>query len=241
MKKYLSLVMAMAVLFSTMLFPMQVGAATLKSGEKATGYLDEGSNKYEIAVKDKGTLTISLDIVSEKSKLDGGISALFIKLVNENDERLEPTQARATKGSASIGYLNASLRPRDAEDKASGIFTYNVTKGTYYIILEPSARGILDYKMTFTDSSAASRSTAAPSTETKTTATLMTVALKKGAALQLGTDVAANNASKVTWKSGKSSVAKVSSTGKVTAVAKGTATITATYGKTVLKIKVVVS
>ncbi|MBQ9382756.1 MAG: Ig-like domain-containing protein, partial [Ruminiclostridium sp.] len=45
----------------------------------------------------------------------------------------------------------------------------------------------------------------------------------------------------VAWKSDKTSVAKVSATGKITAQAKGTATITATIGGSSMKIKVKVT
>ena len=67
----------------------------------------------------------------------------------------------------------------------------------------------------------------------------ITLNLSKGDTLSLGADITGSG--DVTWKSSKSSVASVSSAGKVTAKSKGSAIITAKVGKTTKKIKIVVS
>jgi len=66
-----------------------------------------------------------------------------------------------------------------------------------------------------------------------------TITVSEGDVLQLGTVMSPSNA-KVTWTSSKSSVAAVSSAGKVTAKAAGSAVITAKSGTSSIKIKVVV-
>lgn len=68
----------------------------------------------------------------------------------------------------------------------------------------------------------------APQKVTKITLNKKSATLKKGKKVQLKVTVKPSNAAKkaVSWKSSNSSVAKVSSTGKVTALKKGTATIT---------------
>ncbi len=64
--------------------------------------------------------------------------------------------------------------------------------------------------------------------------------MKAGSTLQLGTALSASTDDNVAWKSSKTSVAKVSATGLVTAKAAGTATITATIGDSSQKIDIIV-
>ena len=63
--------------------------------------------------------------------------------------------------------------------------------------------------------------------------------MSRGDSLYLGADLTGSGT--VTWKSSKPSVAAVSSSGKITAKAKGTAVISAKCGKTTKKIKIKVS
>ncbi|SHO52080.1 Ig-like domain-containing protein [Anaerocolumna xylanovorans] len=77
----------------------------------------------------------------------------------------------------------------------------------------------------------------------KTTASeiIMTAKLKKGKTLQLGAELT-EGTSKITWKSGKTSVAKVSYNGLVAGVKAGSAIITATsQSGLTTKIKVIVT
>ena len=80
-----------------------------------------------------------------------------------------------------------------------------------------------------------------PSTTKEATLTYIQIEVKKGSALQLSGILSDATTGKVTWTTSKSSVASVSSSGKVTAKAKGTAVITAKYGKVSLKIRIKVT
>ena len=71
--------------------------------------------------------------------------------------------------------------------------------------------------------------------------TNLTMTMKVGDTIQLGADLSAKTDDNITWKSSKTSVAKVSAVGKVTAQAKGTAVITASLGSSSLAIKIIVS
>ena len=62
--------------------------------------------------------------------------------------------------------------------------------------------------------------------------------MSKGSTIQLGTVMSVDGA--VTWTSSKTSVATVSSNGKITAKSKGSAVITAKTGKNSVKIKITV-
>ena len=122
-------------------------------------------------------------------------------------------------------------------EKFKGSMSYSVKKGTYYIRLSNySSWAYNSYnqngKVTFT----AIYPTGSSST---TKFNYLTISLKKGDTLSLGADITGSGS--ITWKSSKSSVASVSSAGKVTAKSKGSAVITAKVGKTTKKIKIVVS
>ena len=65
--------------------------------------------------------------------------------------------------------------------------------------------------------------------------------MKVGDKIQLGTALSASTDDNVAWKSSKTSVAKVSATGLVTAKAAGTTTITATIGSSTQKIDIKVT
>ena len=67
------------------------------------------------------------------------------------------------------------------------------------------------------------------------------IEMKKGSTLQLSGILSDSTTGKVTWSTSKSSVATVSSGGKVTAKGKGNAVITAKYGSTSLSIYIKVT
>ena len=117
-------------------------------------------------------------------------------------------------------------------EKYKGTVSYSVKSGTYYIRFKRNCsfrdgNGNLTFTATY------------PSTTSTTKFNYITINLSKGDTLSLGADMTGSGA--VTWKSSKSSVASVSSTGKVTAKSKGSAIISAKVGKTTKKIKIVVS
>lgn len=114
--------------------------------------------------------------------------------------------------------------------KTTAELSYKVTKGTYYlrVFKNESSTGTLSMTATYPQGS---------SNEGKISC--LSLNLKKGGTLQLGAVMAVNG--DVTWTSSKTSVASVSSAGKVTAKGTGTAVITAKSGKNSVKIQIRVS
>lgn len=114
--------------------------------------------------------------------------------------------------------------------KTTAELSYKVTKGTYYlrVFKNWSNTGTLSMTATYPEGS---------SNDGKISC--LSLNLKKGGTLQLGAVMAVDG--NVTWTSSKTSVATVSSTGKVTAKGTGTAVITAKSGKNSVKIQIRVS
>lgn len=121
-------------------------------------------------------------------------------------------------------------------NKSKSIVNWDISKGTYYLRIYNNMDWTYGYhgsngKISFTATYPSSTSTAKIN--------YITINLPKGSTLSLGTDTTGSGT--VTWKSSKTSVATVSSTGKVTAKAKGSTIITAKSGSSSKKIKIVVT
>ncbi|GHV48908.1 hypothetical protein FACS189499_09310 [Clostridia bacterium] len=125
-----------------------------------------------------------------------------------------------------------------------GNFVYHLKKGTYYLSF-----GVGSAKFYGTDKIKLSLTTPDNSTKLVTgkdaESVVFSLGLKKGATLQLDSAITpSSSTAEVTYTSSDKSIAKVDSNGKVTGVAKGTATITAKAGKAgniTAKIKINVS
>lgn len=120
----------------------------------------------------------------------------------------------------------------DTIEKFKGAVSYSVKSGTYYIRFERNSysyngNGKLTFTATF------------PTNTTTAKLNYITISMNRGDSLSLGADMTGTG--EVTWKSSKPSVASISSSGKVTAKAKGTTVISAKCGKTTKKIKIKVS
>ena len=112
---------------------------------------------------------------------------------------------------------------------ASATYTYDIKKGTYYIrLISLGENGKLSVTATF------------PSSETDSSSKIscITIPMKVGGTMQLSTDGGDKD---ITWSSSKSSVATVSSSGRVTAKKSGTTVITAKSGSSTAKIQIKVS
>lgn len=189
------------------------------------GYLSNNNeNEFKITVNDKGILKISLDSFAEST---------YIDVYNIDGKDIEEINKSAVSGKwlySWNGYRYLEWNP--AHGKANGSQEYNISKGTYYIRLWSNSHGkkcTVSTYFTSTDAKAA-------------TGAILTVKIKKGETLQLGTILSSSDSTgKTTWKTNKSSVATVSTSGKVTAKAKGSATITAAVNGIVLKIRVKVT
>jgi len=222
MKKLVSTVLAI-VITAVLLTPcmtitagalLQDYAESLPLNKQKAIYLgDENDNVFKVNVGSKGMLRISLDTDA---------SFTYVEVYNSNGNILELNNARSTTGSWSSNSYDtvAHLIYNSNIGKAKGYVEYSSVNGLYYIKVyatNSSSKGKL-CNVKVTHSSSDGRAA---------TDMLLTTTIKKGSTLNLGIALTpSNSSSKVTWKSSNSKVAKVSK-GKVTAVAAGTAVITA--------------
>ena len=193
------------------------------SGKTYTsGMSVEGDERvYRFNVAKSGTMKIRL--AADHYYSDEILATLYR---NSDDNDVEISKMIVMRGDdyenndtyASFGY------------KTSAELSYKVTKGTYYlrVFKNHSDTGTLSMTATYPEGS---------SNDGKISC--LSLGLKKGGTLQLGAVMAVDG--NVTWTSSKTSVATVSSTGKVTAKGTGTAVITAKSGKNSVKIQIRVS
>lgn len=226
-KKIMAVVMTAAIAVSALTFSSAAATKTIKSGKAVNFDLKEkNSAYYTFTSAAKGTLSVSFsnnDITySTLSVYDDGGEDLKIKTIEVGNGEIRD----GGKGKTFVkGYYNSST------DRFSVKCTYAVKKGTYTIKVSNSYyySGTATLKATFP--------TKAAKPVLKPQKIQLTMA--KGDVLQLGATVTAEGG-RFEYTSSKTSVATVSSDGKVTAKGEGTTTITIKYGtgKLTLIIKV---
>lgn len=228
MKKFLSILLSVVMAVTTMsalavsasaidLFP---DAVTAKSGKEVDITMSKGAKKqYKITVSKKGKLDLKIVHTSDRVEF---------KLYDAEGGEIEATSCEAKTGTC---YTSSCMAYRDSSAGLfSGSFTYNLTKGTYYIQLYNPFGGEASFTPTYPSASSSEKSVS-----------YLSATLKKGSTLQLGAVLSDGKAGTAEWSSSKSSVAAVSSKGKITAKAKGTAVITAKVGSSTVKIQIKVT
>ena len=211
-------------------FAVQAGAESIEDTAKAitsgttksftlTGASDK--RDYKIVLSEAGKL--KLNITSKVPDLE-------VSLYNTNGERLTTEKTNITTGSEYDQQGKHCVTNKTVE-KFSGTIIYSLKKGTYYLRLLYSyghGEGKVTLKATF------------PSSETDSSSKIscITIPMKVGDTMQLTTDAGSTG---ITWSSSKSSVAAVSSAGKVTAKKAGTTVITAKSGSSTAKIQIKVT
>lgn len=202
-------------------------AKAISSGKSVSTILPAYNDTadYKVTVSGSGTLKFSIE--SQMGKLS-------MEVYDSNGNLLSTIANTDTSGnSSSIGKDMHNMYWNDTIEKYKGTVSYSVKSGTYYIrFYRYSYSSSGNGKLTFT-------ATYPTGSSSKAKINYITLNLSKGDTLSLGADITGSG--NVTWKSSKSSVASVSSAGKVTAKSKGSAIITAKVGKTTKKIKIVVS
>ena len=204
-------------------------ATSISSGKavSTTLYSNGDCADYKIKVTKNGEL---------KLNVSAQIEYMNIYVYDENGTIIAPSETNSISGT--IGYNKMThhyvyCHWNGTVEKIQGEVSYPVNKGDYYIRFEKENKqwavkgnGKLSFTATF------------PTTATNPKISYLTLELTKGSSIKLGA-VVTPTGSAVTWKSSNSSVATVSSTGKVTAKAKGSAIITATSGTSNQKIKII--
>lgn len=205
-------------------FAVQAGAASvfdtakaINSGKKYTKELksDECAD-YKITANKSGKLVL---------KLTADIYRVEINVCNSDGAKLDPEEYKSASG---YSWYN-KMEWDSSTEIASATYTYDIKKGTYYIrIISLGKKGKLNVTATY------------PSSETDSSSKIscITIPMKVGDTMQLTTDAGSTG---ITWSSSKSSVAAVSSAGKVTAKKAGTTVITAKSGSSTAKIQIKVT
>ena len=211
-----------------------VDIKTIKSGETySVSQKKKGWNTYSYKFTTKSEGELKLTITSNVSRTD-------ITVMGTDGKSIKPTDVSNTLGTDkwwnTVEY--EQLIWNSTEQKFNGTRTYKVKEGTYYIKVAYYYAGKVSFKATFPSSSSSS---SVSTSSGDVSINYFTIPMKVGDTLKLGTVLSDDTDEKVTWKSSKSSVASVSSTGKITAKAEGTAIITATIGSNSMKVQIKVT
>lgn len=237
--KILSVILAAVMLMTTLCVTSSAAsiedtAKAIDSGSKVsftpdTSGLFGGSEEYKdfkVKLSEKGTLKLTISTVSKDTR---------VKLIDSNGNTVECSETSATTGN--IYYKKEiSLSWNSNVEKFKGVIKYkSLAKGTYYVRIWNDSFSEVKGKM----SVSFSYPQASSDDEETGTISALSVTLKKGDTLQLGTVIEGEGTPK--WTTSKKSVATVDSDGKVTAKSAGTANIKATLGKSTVKIQVKVT
>lgn len=199
-------------------------AKAISSGKQVSTTLYSSGDCADYRIRSSGKGLLKLNITAQ-------IRASKIYVYDSDGNRISYCERNFISGQTEY-YSSSSTwyTWNETIEKLKLEISFPVNKDDYYIRFE-SCSNTGNGKLTFTATYPSSTSTAKIN--------YITINLPKGSTLFLGADTTGSGT--VTWKSSKSSVATVSSTGKVTAKAKGSTIITAKSGKSSKKIKIVVT
>ncbi|MCM1335410.1 MAG: Ig-like domain-containing protein [Bacteroides sp.] len=247
MKKGMKKALAALLAAVTMLFAGSVTAGaesiadtakTRYNGDSFSIKLADGkAHDYKIKLTKGGDLKIGLTSACYRTN---------ITVYDADGGTISPSKSQSTVKTGGFGsdIFGGGPYPdrcywNETVEKFKGEVVYtDLDKGTYYIRIQLdrsssySGQGKASIKFTFPGKTA--EESGAETTKVDPT---LSVALKKGETLSLGTVEAGSD---VSWSTSDKTVASVAKSGKVTANAKGSAVVEAKAGDTSLKITVVV-
>ncbi len=239
-KRFTAVILAAAITLIATTFAVNAAsidetASSMKFDEEYTcNYSDKAEMyDYKVDVSKKGTLTV---------KVNTAITYCSVYLFDSDCANVPVSSVNVTTGKINnFGEAEdpfACFSTNPASGKTVATTSWEVSKGTYYIRVTNTR----DYREGWRYEPYAGKIKVTSSFKASSEPVLsyFSVNLKKGSTLQLG-GVFTTGSGKIEWKSSKSSVAAVSSKGKITAKKKGTTIITATCGDVILKIKVKVT
>lgn len=194
------------------------------SGKTYTSDLNvQGSESvYKFNVAKSGNLKVKVGV--EGGDYYDDITAILYKGSDVNYVEISSMNALSGSSYSNIEDLGAYVGSNTTAE-----INYKVSKGTYYLRLSRNNSETASVSMTATYPEGSSNDGKI---------SYLSLTMSKGSTIQLGTVMSVDGA--VTWTSSKTSVATVSSNGKITAKSKGSAVITAKTGKNSVKIKITV-
>lgn len=202
---------------------------TLKNGKKTTISCDGTNSKteryYKFKITKNGKFTIDYIL--------NCVQSVDIYLCNSDGEYIECEGLESKTGRCDYYAYHGYTRVKSdiyTTKLGSGKLTYNLKKGTYYLMAKCTnfEKGTFKFTAKFPTSDEGT-------SDAKIDALTLTV--KKGTSLSFGTMITGTaDPSDIKWTTSDKKVATVSSKGVVKAVAKGTATITAKIGSSSVKI-----
>lgn len=186
---------------------------------------------YKITVKSAGTLKLSVESQMREA---------YVYVYDSDGNRLSTIAKTTASGDCNgIGGYTHYMSWNSTIEKYKGTVSYSVKAGTYYIRFVRGGSSTGNGKLTFTATYPSGTSSSGSSSASNAKVYYIVLYLEKGDRLSLGATI--TKGAKVTWKSSNTSVASVSSSGKLTAKGKGSAIITAKCGSSSKTIKVIVS
>ncbi len=223
------IVMALTALtFSASSESIEDTAKTITSGTKYTTKLRNYGDTADYKIKLSKSGELKINITSEMNRL-----ALY--LYDSNGKIIDTGDDVTTSGDAWY-FSNERQYQLDWNktiEKCVTTITFSLKAGTYYLRFERDwdiyADGDGDGTITFTATFPSA------STTSKGKVHYLTLTLDKGDSIKIGAAVTAG--SKATWSTSNSSVATIKN-GKVVALSKGSAIITARCGSSSQKIKI---
>lgn len=195
----------------------------LPSGEEKSFTLNRGYYiTYQIVLSQKETVTIDFD----------STSSIRLYVADTSGENIRCSEANFALGKEERSYDGSlSCEINSMTGNVQGTAKYELDKGTYYIKVSRSS-------ISFSGSGKVKlKATYGSDKESNAKISYLTLDMEVGDTIRLGT-VAEPADAEITWKSSKAKVASVSASGKVTAKKEGSTIITATSGKSKVKIKI---
>lgn len=234
--KVLSVLMAAVMLMTALCVPASAAsiedtAKKISSGSKVSGTMYKGESlAFKVNVNKKGILKINFTAKCEY---------MDVYVYDKNGNKIDESDVQYVSGNSwsiyDIGESYIDFEWNEKVEKIQANLQYTVEKGTYYIEFyrgrSADGSGKLNFTATFPSSSTSSSSSSAK-------ISYLSIEVSKGSKMQLAAVVSAKTSQSVSWSSSKSSVVSVTSKGKITAKAKGTAVITAKLGSSTMKIRI---
>ena len=198
---------------------LKTESKSISLNKKVSVPTNKSTNYYTFTIKEESDVWIEYTTYT---------SWVYVCLYNEDGRGIGSNHREA-----SIGYIwnDSDCHWNETQEKGQGRIRYTLKPGVYYIeLFRHGDSGTSKFFFTVT----------APVDESAEI-DYLTLTLKEGMKVKLGTVLTTNSKKTVKWTSSNKTVASVTSKGTLTAKAEGTTVITAKVGDSTLKVKVKVT